>query len=207
MFGALAVGAVTVVGSLVISGSYASTTESIRYGTFQLVSGLSCTGFQTDTTIRETWAAPELVAVTLSMLVGGAAGSTAGGIKLVRVRRVLLDIPEHGMDIYESENSSADTAGEAAAAFDTAAVIAICWFVLLFLASFVALLVLPAEYTTTAVLFEVASVQGNVGLSTGVIDPTIPSSLKAVFLLTMWIGRLEIVPVLVSTSLLLEAVN
>ncbi len=138
------------------------------------------------------------------MLVGGAAGSTAGGIKIVRVRRILLDAPEHGMDVYEASESSADTAGRASAAFDTAAIIAVLWFALLLLASFVALLVLPADYTTADVLFEVASVQGNVGLSAGIVDATVPSSLKVTLVLAMWIGRLEIIPAVVSAKLLLD---
>ncbi|WP_049926859.1 TrkH family potassium uptake protein [Halopiger goleimassiliensis] len=206
LFGALALGAVVTVGALVATGSYPTTTAAVRYGTFQLVSGLTCTGFQSDTVLGDAWAAPGLLAVTLSMVVGGAAGSTAGGVKIVRVRRILLDAPEHGMDVYEPSESSADTAGEASAAFDTAAVIAVLWFVLLFVTSLVALLVLPAEYATGEVLFEVASVQGNVGLSTGIVDATIPATLKVTLLLAMWIGRLEIVPVVVSARLLYDEV-
>ena len=207
LFGALALGTVVTVGSIVVTGSYPTTAEGVRYGTFQLVSGLTCTGLQTDTGLGEVWAAPEMLVVTVSMLIGGAAGSTAGGMKIVRVRRILLDAPEHGMDVYEPSESTADTAGGASAAFDTAAVIAVLWFVLLFCSSLVALLVLPAEYTTAEVLFEVASVQGNVGLSTGIVDATAPSSLKVVLLATMWIGRLEIVPVIVSAQLVFDEVT
>ncbi|UHQ97979.1 hypothetical protein HYG81_18595 [Natrinema zhouii] len=178
----------------------------MRYGAFQLVSGLTCTGFQTDTGLGNSWAAPGLLVVTLSMIVGGTAGSTAGGVKIVRVRRILLDASEHGMSVYEPSDSSADTAGGASAEFDTAAVIAVLWFVMLFVTSLVALLVLPAEYTTANVLFEVASVQGNVGLSSGIVDATNPTSFKVAFVLAMWIGRLEIIPVLVTATLLSEEV-
>ena len=206
LFAALGLGTVAVVGALAVTGSYPNLPEAIRYGTFQLVSGLTCTGFQTEGSLGDSWTQPGLLVVTMAMLVGGAAGSTAGGIKIVRVRRLLLDAPEHGMDVYEPEESSADTAGGSSAAFDTAAIIAVLWFVVLFCSSFVALLVLPDRYTTADVLFEVASVQGNVGLSSGIVDATIPASLKGTLLLTMWIGRLEIVPVLVSAQLLYEEV-
>ena len=207
LFGALALGTAVTVGVLIATSSYSSTAESIRYGVFQFVSGLTCTGFQTDTGLGDAWAAPGLLAVTLSMIVGGAAGSTAGGVKIVRVRRLLLDAPEHGMDVYDPTESTADTAGGASAAFDTAAIIAVLWFVLLFATSLVALLVLPADYATANVLFEVASAQGNVGLSAGIVDATNPASLKLALVLAMWIGRLEIVPVLVTAQLLYEAVG
>ncbi|NUB92855.1 TrkH family potassium uptake protein [Haloterrigena sp. SYSU A121-1] len=207
LFGALAVGTALTVGVLLATASYPTAAASVRYGTFQLVSGLTCTGFQTDTGLGDSWAAPGLLAVTLSMIVGGAAGSTAGGVKIVRVRRLLLDAPEHGMDVYDPSESTADTAGGASAAFDTAAIIAVLWFGLLFVTSLVALLVLPNGYATANVLFEVASVQSNVGLSAGIVDATIPASLKVTLVFAMWIGRLEIVPVLVTGQLLYEEVS
>ena len=46
-------------------------------------------------------------------------------------------------------------------------------------------------------LFEVASAQGNVGLSTGITSPTMPSIAEAFLIFNMWIGRIEIIPVLV----------
>ncbi|WP_436344307.1 TrkH family potassium uptake protein [Natronorubrum sp. FCH18a] len=205
LFGALGVSTVVVVGSLVVSASYPEPTEAIRYGVFQAVSGTTSAGFQTDSALGDSWASSGLLVVTLSMIVGGAAGSTAGGVKVIRVRRLLLDAPEHGMDVYDPSESTADTAGGASAAFDTAAIIAVLWFVLLFATSVVALLVLPGE-ATADVLFEVASVQGNVGLSSGIVDATIPSSLKVALVLAMWIGRLEIVPVLVTAQILYEEV-
>ena len=204
LFGTLAVGTAVTVGALIATASYPNATESVRYGAFHLVSGLTCTGFQTDTGLGGSWAPSGMLVVTLSMIVGGAAGSTAGGVKIVRVRRLLLDAPDHGMDIYDPSESTADTAGGASAAFDTAAIIAVLWFVLLFATSLIALLVLPAEHGTADVLFEVASVQGNVGLSSGIVDASIPTTLKATLVVAMWIGRLEIVPVLVTVRLLRE---
>lgn len=48
-------------------------------------------------------------------------------------------------------------------------------------------------------VFEVASAQGNVGLSSGITGPqSLPLVGKISFLLHMWIGRLEIIPILVA---------
>jgi len=84
--------------------------------------------------------------------------------------------------------------------FTEAAIIAILWVVFLAVGVFVLLLALPGgEYTLENVVFEVASAQGNVGLSAGITGPeSLPDVAKVGFLFNMWIGRLEIVPVLVT---------
>ena len=46
-------------------------------------------------------------------------------------------------------------------------------------------------------LFEVASAQGNVGLSVGLTSPALPVDLKVLLIMHMWIGRLEIFSTLV----------
>jgi trk system potassium uptake protein TrkH len=48
----------------------------------------------------------------------------------------------------------------------------------------------------TEVIFEVASAQSNVGLSTGITNAGLSCIGKVMLILNMWIGRLEIIPVL-----------
>lgn len=188
LFGALGLGIALTTATLLASDAYGTPGESLRYGSYQLISGLTCTGFQTGTDLGTRWAATDQFVVTTTMLVGGAVGSTAGGVKLLRVRSVLLEGPVHGSAVYEAEGTSAETVSEASAEFDTAVVIAVLWFVSLFVTAFVALLVLPSGdsgYTVANVLFEVASVQGNVGLSAGIVGPDAPAPLKAAFVVSM----------------------
>jgi trk system potassium uptake protein TrkH len=45
-------------------------------------------------------------------------------------------------------------------------------------------------------MFEVASAQGNVGLSIGITNAGLSYIGKIMLILNMWIGRLEIIPVL-----------
>jgi trk system potassium uptake protein TrkH len=52
--------------------------------------------------------------------------------------------------------------------------------------------------------FEVASAQGNVGLSLGIISPNMPDIAEILLIFNMWIGRLEIIPVLVLFKGLLD---
>ena len=56
--------------------------EAIRYGFFQLISSISTTGFYTADYDR--WPYAVQAVMLLSMFVGGMAGSTAGGIKVIR---------------------------------------------------------------------------------------------------------------------------
>ena len=54
----------------------------------------------------------------------------------------------------------------------------------------------PETYTAADSLFEVASAEGNVGLSTGITNASMAGHLKVVLIIEMWVGRLEIFPVL-----------
>jgi trk system potassium uptake protein TrkH len=47
------------------------------------------------------------------------------------------------------------------------------------------------------VIFEVCSAQGNVGLSTGMTSITMNPIAKTMLIFNMWIGRLEIIPIIV----------
>jgi trk system potassium uptake protein TrkH len=53
------------------------------------------------------------------------------------------------------------------------------------------------EYDPLNSLYEIASAQGNVGLSMGITSPFMPDMAKIVMVFNMWVGRLEIIPVLV----------
>jgi trk system potassium uptake protein TrkH len=44
--------------------------------------------------------------------------------------------------------------------------------------------------------FEVISSQSNVGLSVGITDQSMPLASKIMLIINMWVGRLEIIPVL-----------
>lgn len=72
-----------VAGSLYWAGAYTGTWESLRYAAFQVASILTSTGFGTATFAE--W--PLHIPLTLVILsfTGGCAGSTAGGIKVLRV--------------------------------------------------------------------------------------------------------------------------
>jgi len=187
------------------TGTAANVFQSVRYGVFQFVSAASCAGFQTANSLGTEWSMAAQTTVSLGMVVGAAAGSTVGGIKLIRlatlaegtayrIRNVFL--PRTAVTQFELGDRSLSR-DEAAREFEEAAIITFLWFVFLAVGAFVLMLTVDSGFTLENVLFEVASAQGNVGLSAGITGPDMPTAAKVVFLFNMWIGRLEIIPVLV----------
>lgn len=177
---------------------------AFRTAAFQYVSAMTCTGFQTVTLVSWTEAGKFLL--TVGMVVGGAAGSTAGGIKVLRLAilangvrwqiRRLLSPPDAvipcrlGTDCYSAEEIYRRM-GQAAALF-------FLWIGFLVAGAFLlAQFYPPGRFTLADLLFEVASAQSNVGLSVGITHPEMPTLAKLLLSFHMWVGRLEIIPVLI----------
>ena len=81
--------------------------------------------------------------------------------------------------------------------FSEAAIVTLLWLLVLVTGSIVLVNVAGPDFGYADALFEVASAQGNVGLSSGITGPTMSRLAEAMFVLNMWVGRLEIIPVLV----------
>jgi trk system potassium uptake protein TrkH len=192
---------------------YGSAMDSLRFSAFQLVSGITCTGFQT-TDVRA-WSGTALGIVSIAMLIGGAAGSTAGGIKVIKaviawknvswsLTRALL--PRRGIKPFRFGGQLLD-GDQVNKIVAEAHLVIILWVVFLFLGVGVLAHLLAPSYTLSEILFEVASAQGNVGLSTGITGAGMPWGGKVMLILNMWIGRLEIVPVLMLFRALLKGLE
>ena len=169
---------------------------------FQFISAITCTGFSTADISQ--WSESSKFILSFAMIIGGAAGSTAGGIKLFRAvlltkgvgwrikklvstpKRVLVyklgEKPLSAQDAFEEVNE--------------AAIISFLWMIFLFAGILVVSYCMPKE-SLGDVIFEVCSAQGNVGLSVGITSPTMPVFAKIMLILNMWIGRLEIIPIII----------
>ncbi|WP_135662738.1 TrkH family potassium uptake protein [Halorhabdus rudnickae] len=184
-----------------------ATSDALRDGLFQFISGLTTTGWQTSA-IGDWNSGSVLFIVLGAMLIGGAAGATVGGIKIIRgyiigrgisweVSRVFR--PEHAIDDLRI-GQQIFKADEANDEIRSAATFAFAYLILLGLSLFVLLAVLPSEFTLADAIFEVATAQGTVGLSSGITGPGMPVIAEILFIVQMWMGRLEIIPILVTIN-------
>lgn len=76
---------------LLMNGGYENAPENFRTALFQAVSAITTTGFQTVESFA-LWTPAMLFLMILLMLIGGGAGSTAGGLKIYRVYVMLKEI-------------------------------------------------------------------------------------------------------------------
>jgi trk system potassium uptake protein TrkH len=138
------------------------------------------------------------------MIIGGAAGSTAGGIKLFRsillykgvgwrIKRAISTPRRVFIHKFGDKSLSRD---EALDLINEAAIISFIWVILLSIGVILIATLYP-EQKLGNVIFEVCSAQGNVGLTTGITDITMSPIAKTMLIFNMWIGRLEIIPIVV----------
>jgi trk system potassium uptake protein len=187
---------------LLRAGTYDDSVALFRKGFFTLVSAVSSTGHQVNVgeTYLTDWGVLAPAAIVGAMAIGGMASSTAGGIKAVRVglafkalvhdvRRTLL--PKSALVVTTYHAGRRHVLRDDVARGATA--ILLLFVVTYLIGAMVGLLY--GEYDITQTLFEAVSVGSNIGISIGVVAPEMPSGLMAVYIVMMWLGRLEYVAV------------
>ena len=167
-------------------------TQALRQGALNALSAQSTAGFAS-LNISEIDAGSKLVLI-FAMFLGGSIGSTAGGIKILRLlilmRLLYLLIQRTGMP----RNAVAE-ARLGGRRLETDEIQNALCLVLVFLA-FIALSWLPfvvMGHSPLDSLFEVVSAIGTAGLSAGITGPALHPFLKAVLCADMLLGRLEII--------------
>jgi trk system potassium uptake protein TrkH len=160
------------------------------------VSAQTDTGFST-TDIAALPAAALLV-LMLSMTIGGCTGSTAGGLKIVRLlvllRLVQLALRRTAVAERAVLNARVDDERVEQDMITGALQLLTLWLTVLLLSWLVFLL---HGAPPLASLFEVVSATANAGLSAGLTGPELAPVLKAVLIVDMLFGRVEIVAMLV----------
>ncbi|WP_266078232.1 TrkH family potassium uptake protein [Haladaptatus caseinilyticus] len=197
-------GLVFVPGGPPVAGNIES---SIRHATFQLVSIVTTTGYASMD--FNTWNSSAQYLLLAAMLIGGSAGSTGGAIKIVRWMVILKSFRRELFTTVHPEAIRPLRLG--GRALDERAVRGIYAFSLLYLVIFLVstlLLFLDAEraggpnLNSLEALSAIAATLGNVGPGFQLLGPMnnyLPFSdaSKLLMIMLMWIGRLEILPVLV----------
>jgi trk system potassium uptake protein len=185
-----------------VSFAQADTPTAIRQALFMSVAAATSTGFQIAS--PNEWASVTVLFLSMLMVIGGSSGSTAGGIKLSRVvlgtqsliwwfRRMFVSgkvlvpfkydgrvIPKNIADLEVSRNM----------------LIIMLYFLIIFVATVLVMHLQPTTFESSNVIFEVVSAMCNNGISTGFVSPDMTDSAKILFIFVMWIGRLEIIPVI-----------
>ncbi len=169
---------------------------------FQWISALTTSGFYTERI--QFWSPTSKLLLSTAMIIGGAAGSTVGGIKLNRFNTLMkavfwrfrrISLKAHEMPRYQI-GEQVVSEQIAYRWIESAAVLLLLW--LGAIATGVLLLIhrVPAEYNLSDVFFEASSALGSAGLSTGITGPRASWDVKVILMALMWMGRLEIIPVL-----------
>ena len=174
---------------------------ALNQGVFMTVSTLTTTGFQNVN--LHSWASVTLLFLTLLTFIGGASGSTAGGIKLNRValafRALLwwfrrLFVSGKVLQPFKIEGRVIPRATAELEASKNMLII-ILSVVTIFIATLAVLQFHITTYSITDIVFEVVSAFSTCGTSTGYVSPDMPIISKWIFIGVMWLGRLEVIPV------------
>lgn len=171
-----------------------------------VVSMITCGGFATLNTNEILLTAPFVFLIFLIlMFIGGSSNSTAGGIKIERliiliksvfwkIKQINLPNIAYFPKKYNGqiiENSKIRT-------------IHFLFFIWLFFVLLGTFAFTFYGYSIQESIFEVISAQSNVGFSVGITEQTMPPFLKVMLIINMWVGRLEIIPILSIIGLMIS---
>ncbi|MDD3984754.1 MAG: TrkH family potassium uptake protein [Methanobacterium sp.] len=185
----------TIFSVLLIIYSHFSSLNAIFY----VVSALSCTGSNTlPITTQAGWTDFSKVILAACMIIGMAAGSTTGAIKLIRIVTLVKGIYWEIIKILSPEGSVIPRKIAGKAVQDAEIKEAGNYtFLYLFILFITWLVFMGYGYGGIDSLFEISSAQGNVGLSVGITTHTMPKIPEILLIFGMWVGRIEIIPALV----------
>jgi len=192
-------------GVLVFEGTYGdSTGQALRDSAFTVSSIITTTGFITADFDR--WDTAAKITLVLLMFVGGCAGSTAGGIKVIRILIIFRTIVQ---DVFRMIHPRAVTplqvGGRVVPEGTRIAVLSLfaAWIMIFSLACF--LVALQEELTLTSSVTAVATTLNDVGPGLGQVGATESFEIVnpfgwVVLTVCMLLGRLEIFTVLALLS-------
>ena len=178
-------------------------------GVFEWVSAFSTCGF----TALDYGLLPQMskLFLIIGMFIGATAGSTSGGLKIKRLIQLASSVMVRIRSVTEKEEKytvkmSHGKDEEPPGVYlphskknerlFTASVLFSLWISTLFLGWFCILRWTPKGKALDA-LFEVTSAMSNVGLSSSLLTPDFSTLGKVIFMLLMWMGRLEMIPALI----------
>jgi trk system potassium uptake protein TrkH len=174
---------------------------ALEQALFMAVSAITTTGFQIAN--PHAWASVMLLFLAMITFIGGCSGSTAGGVKLSRIalairalvwwfRRLFVSGKVLTPFKIEGRIIPKETAELEAAKNMLVIILSV---LTIFVATIAILQFHLTSFSLTEVVFEVVSAFSTSGISTGYVSPDMPVISKWIFIGVMWIGRLEVIPV------------
>jgi trk system potassium uptake protein TrkH len=169
----------------------------IRRGVFTIVSATTNTGYQVLSVNQMTTllTSGAFFMILLSMAIGGSSGSTTGGIKALRIGIIAKAIVARVKDVLAPKSARNTTSyqhigrhllsSEVTGAAMTIAILYVITYVIGALAG------IAAGYDALPATFESVAMTSNAGLTSGIVTPETPVPMKLIYILQMWVGRLE----------------
>lgn len=177
---------------------YPDSSFAIESALFHNASALTCGGFAispiADINVWDDFVILVLIGL---MAIGGSSGSTAGGLKISRVIIFVKSVFWRIKELILPKDAFFQKKFEGKP-IDNRQIRTVHQFILLyFLLIIIGVFVLTSQgMALKEALFSVFSAQGNVGIQIGGISTLMPLVSKIMLILNMWIGRLEIIPLL-----------
>lgn len=197
--------------SLAVVGSFKSLPALIRRGIFTVISAETTSGFSVLYTSQTMTLASSgaIFALILAMAVGGGTGSTAGGIKAMRVDIMFRSLVHHVKIALLPDHSVSDVkmhhvhrkslSSDAASMAFTIALLYIITYAIGTVAGIL------AGYDAIPAMFESVSAASNAGATSGVLNASTPSFLKVIYIVEMLAGRLEFMTLLAMIAAMLAS--
>jgi len=175
-------------------GLYNSIEKSIRVGVFELVSALSTTGFST--VGYANWSGFAIFIMIILMVIGGGAGSTAGGLKQYRIYIMLKSLVWNIKGYLVPRNTVRQdyvVRPDGKYYVPNEHIVETGTFVTIYFITYAigVLIMLAHGYPLQDSLFEFASSISTVGLSVGITAPDAPVLVLWSQIFGMMLGRLE----------------
>ena len=181
-----------------VDGASTPHLENIRTTSFQTVSLLTGTGFTTD--VYTNWSSSSVFVLLLVMFIGGCAGSTTGGMKIVRIELLLKALKRELFMVIHPRAIVKLRIGDKTIDETLVHNIAVFFFIYisLFLLGALTLLYFQQDWALIDGIGASLACLSNVGPGVGAVGPEFNySALESPSLITcsflMWLGRLEII--------------
>lgn len=190
---------VTLLG-LALTGAVGELYPLVRVGLFHVLSAHTGTGFTT-VSIPEmaSWSGLAFGGITIAMALGGMSSSTAGGVKSLRIGLALRAMKDTVREALLPDGAvvSRTFYQHGPQRMNPALIRSVFAISLLYVALYLfgAAVALGFGYDLAPALFESISASAAVGLSVGVAVPEMPVLLEIVYILQMWVGRLEFIAI------------